>query len=128
MAGTNMTPGGNPRRTGRPLSARERQIMRLIEQGIVTPVEIAERIGIARGHTRVILCKMRKKGLPVPNMRTGLPIYLEPITVVVTREIVDGVRAHAKRRGTTATDLIQKMIRVIATENLFDAIFDDDKA
>lgn len=128
MGAVDIKPGGNPRRIGKPLSQREQMVLQLIQQGIISPVEIAERLGVERGHARVILCKMRKKGLPVPNLRTGLPMYLEPITVVVARDVFDGVRAYAQSRGMSTTTVIQRMIRLIAQENLFDAIIDDDKA
>ncbi len=116
-------PGGNPRQVGKPLSSKEKRVMRLIEQGVTAPVEIAEHLRIKRSYARVLLCKLRKKGLHIPYAR---PISLEPIRMMVAGELAEDVRKYAKTKGTTATALIHRIILVITKENLFDAIIDED--
>lgn len=109
------------------LTARQRQILELIEEGVLTPSAIAERVGISKSNARVILWKMRKAGLNVPMVRKGIPVFGHPVDVVLSNDLHEKIEQQAKERGVPVDDLVRRMLVAIIEDNLFDAVIDADE-
>lgn len=108
-------------------TTRQRQILDLIEEGVLTPSAIAERMGISRSNARVILWKMRRAGFNVPVVRNGIPIFGHLVNVVLANELHEKIEQQAQERGVSADDLVRRMLVAIIEDNLFDAVIDADE-
>jgi hypothetical protein len=111
----------------------------LLLEGLHKP-EIAERFGCTVG-TLTVKCSKAKISLraggprqPKPKPLPPPPVEAPPLvpkTLVaspITREAKAALKARAESKGKNIVQLVSDLLEVIARDNLYDAVLDDEAA
>jgi len=105
------------------------QIPSLIERGI-SPDEIAARVGCTSGTLRVVCSKAKislrkserdKPAKPARNHHATIPISLP-------RAMIGMFQREAGKRGLAVATFASVLLKVIAQDNLYDAVLDEREA
>jgi hypothetical protein len=94
------------------------KVPQMLQQGL-SKQEIAAHYGIKVTSLESI-CYRRCISLRPGGYRRTLPVRLKP-------HLLARLRTQAQIRGTTESDLASHLLQVIASENLYNAVLDEDK-
>ena len=104
----------------------------LIERGI-SPAEIAAKLGCTSGTLRVVCSKAkislrkRQSGKHRPSSDT-LPERTHHAAIPLPETAVGKLRQEAVKRGLPVATFASMLLKIIAQDNLYDAVLDEPKA
>ena len=91
----------------------------------LTPNSIAKQLGCPASTVYWAIKVTKDRGLPIDETPHGIA-RADQVIVRIKEKHAFAISKEAKRRGMTPTDLANRVITAVLTDNLFDAVLDED--
>ncbi|WP_375263230.1 hypothetical protein [Palleronia sp.] len=98
--------------------SRTAAVVAFRQTGIPTK-DIAARVGVSEGTVAALEASARRQ-------RPKRPAEANGKTVLFPNDILDRLRPHAERRGTTQNELARRIVETVIDENMVNAVLDDE--